>query len=144
MEDGDLPELLSVAEEFWKDSGTGVDFEEGQCRKSFETMQRFGFVFVSESEGVLTGFISCLEAPMLASSKTVCAESAWYVKPAYRATGAGLKLMKAAEAEAKARGCHILSMTYMETSMPKGVKTLYEKSGLELQETTHRKLLWEQ
>lgn len=143
-EDKDYESVRDISEVFWEDAGTGLEFEEEAFKCSLNLILNCGFAFVAQAQGKVVGYIGCIVVPMMASNSTICSEAGWFVLPDYRGTGAGIKLFKRAEAEANKLGCHIFSMTYMETSMPEEVKSLYEKCGLELQETTYRKILWQQ
>ncbi len=98
------------------------------------------FVWVSETEELLTGFLIGILAPMTFNkSVRVASEVAWYIHPDYRKGRDGLALFKEFEKWAEEKGAKAIFM-YSHGMYP-GVSRLYERRGYVGQDTTFAKVL---
>ena len=85
----------------------------------------------------IVGGIGLIFAPALDGGASACTEAFWYVDEKNR--GGGIKLLKKAEAYAKARGCARMMMIHLKHSMPEKLKSLYERMGYSEVETNYMK-----
>ena len=91
---------------------------------------------LKQSEKIVGG-IGLVFAPALEDGVGTCTEAFWYVDENNR--GGGIKLLKKAEAYAKARGCARMMMIHLKHSMPEKLKSLYERMGYSEVETSYMK-----
>jgi GNAT superfamily N-acetyltransferase len=75
--------------------------------EAYEALETAGMlhVFAATVEGGLVGFISVLVASLPRYGRPIAVSESFFVAKEHRKTGAGLRLLKAAENEARARGC---------------------------------------
>jgi GNAT superfamily N-acetyltransferase len=94
-----------------------------------------GSVLVSESDRELVGMIlmALFENPITA--ELTATELAWWVEPAHR--GTGIRLLKRAEAWARAQGCRKVQMV---APTPQ-VEELYARLGYDYLEASYQKAL---
>ena len=92
----------------------------------------------ADIKGFVCGILGCLLANFDVKAGT---ELAWWVDKEYRNTGAGLKLLNAIEEKAKSLGIKYWNMVYMESSMPKQIKGIYESMGYIRNENLYTKRL---
>lgn len=75
--------------------------------EAYEALEKAGLlkVFAATVDGGLVGFISLLVASLPRYGQPVAVSESFFVARAHRKTGAGLRLLKAAEVEARSLGC---------------------------------------
>jgi GNAT superfamily N-acetyltransferase len=75
--------------------------------EAYQALETAGMlhVFTATVGGGLVGFISLLVASLPRYGRPVAVSESFFVAKQYRKTGAGLRLLKAAENEARALGC---------------------------------------
>ena len=61
--------------------------------------------FAASVDGELVGFIAVLQAKLPRYAEPIAVSESFFVASAHRGTGAGLKLLRAAENKARALGC---------------------------------------
>lgn len=94
-----------------------------------------GLALVAETDGTLLGMIGVVLFPHHLTGALTAGEVFWFVRQSARGT-VGLRLLKAAEAWAVAKGAKCLQM-----SAPPGssAEAIYARMGFTAIETTHRK-----
>lgn len=98
-----------------------------------------GVIFVDENEGEIAGTLGGVAYPEINSGELVATEFFWFVDPDRR--GGGLRLYRAFERWARAKGCRELRMAYLMDSMPEKLDTLYRRLGFEPVEVQYVKEL---
>jgi len=139
--ESDLPAILDMGAKFHAFSGESVPY----CRQSAESSARsimvMGFVLVAEDGGKLVGMLGVLVAPLFFNfAHTMAQELMWWVDEDERGSGAALRLIRAAEAEAKTRGACRIHMLRLAAS-PEHVDRLYDRLGYRTGEVAHVKEL---
>lgn len=106
-----------------------TEFDEASCFLLFKSSLEQGMCLVSESDQV-TGFIigMIFRCPFNQMVK-MASELAWWVKPEFRQSSAGIKLLKALQDSAKENGAESLTMICLETINPDQVQGIYERMG---------------
>ena len=98
-----------------------------------------GVLFLAYDNGELIGTICGIKYPDLLSGELTASELFWFVNK--RKRGVGINLLNRFEGWAKDQGCKRIVMTYLSDSMPKTVKTIYEKRSYEYLESNYIKEL---
>jgi aminoglycoside 6'-N-acetyltransferase I len=98
------PECLTLRERLWPESGREALAAEQQ---EILTHSAQNAVLVAAAEGELVGFVeaSLRDWAEGCESRPVGYIEGWYVEPSYRRRGIGRRLVEAAEAWARSRGC---------------------------------------
>jgi GNAT superfamily N-acetyltransferase len=95
-----------------------------------------GGVLVSEQPGgALVGMIGWVLFPHFLSGEVIAGEVFWWVEPEHR--GQGLRLMRAAERQARQNGAQKMQMI----APTDAVATLYRRFGYEFVEAAYQKAL---
>lgn len=94
-----------------------------------------GALFVSERDGIVTGMIGLLLYTQPLSGEPMASELFWWVEPEHR--GHGVRLMKQAEAWARAQGATALQMIAPTSE----VEQLYQRLGYDRIEVAYQKAL---
>jgi len=134
----DLPAILDMGEKFHAFSEDPVPY----CRESSEVSVRqvmgMGFVLLAETDRPV-GMLGVVIAPIFFNfAHSFAQELMWWVEESERSTGAALRLIRAAEAEAKARGAVRIHMLRLAKS-PEHVGRLYDRLGYRPGEVAHAK-----
>ena len=126
----DFPAICKMAREFHACTEYGfIEFDDASLFLLMKESINQGMCHVSEGEE-LTGFIlGMVFGSPLNQMVKMATELAWWVKPEYRKTSAGVKLLKAIEAGAKENGAVSLTMVCLESIEPDTVQAIYEKMG---------------
>ena len=126
----DFPQICKMAREFHACTEYGfIEFDDASLFLIMKQSIGQGMCYVSEHEE-LTGFIiGMVFGSPLNQMVKMATELAWWVKPEYRKTSAGVKLLKALEAGAKENGAVSLTMVCLESIEPDAVQAIYEKMG---------------
>lgn len=139
----DMPDLLRMAEAFYAttDQGAVIPYCPVSAEATARTLLGNGVLLVAEAAGRVVGMIGCMVAPSLLNhAALVASEVMWWVDPSCRDSGAGMRLMRAAEQAVREAGAKISSMVRLRTS-PEGVGTIYERLGYAPSEYVHTKVL---
>lgn len=141
--DKDIPSVIELAREFWKHTlYKNEEFQPEMVEAMFKSCMENNLAFVfSHSDGII-GFICAIKGPLLANVDIMIAtELAWWVKPKYRASGAGIFLLRALEKEALSQGVKYFNMVVMESSLPEKVKKIYSNLGYNKNESVYTKII---
>ena len=139
MKEEDLIDVLLIAREFSKeaplthkwDKDKTVEFLESALNSS--NME----IFISESNGEVTGAIVGLFTHMFMSHKKVATELAWFVTKEARGKPSSIKLVKVFESWAKEMGADYTIMGDIKGISDLG--SLYERMNYEAAETAYIK-----
>ena len=139
----DINDIVRMSKSFW---GSTIyneeEFKENDVYEMAKKSIEDDLCLVYENEdgvkGFVCGILGCLLANFDVKAGT---ELAWWVDKEYRNTGAGLKLLNAIEEKAKSLGIKYWNMVYMESSMPKQIKGIYESMGYIRNENLYTKRL---
>ena len=138
----DFPAIEKHGEAFWDLSYIDIPYRAGSALPYIELCFSHGLLLVAETDGEVIGFAAGVKAPLMGDSNVIQgSEIAWWVDPAHRKGGIGIRLLKALEQAARDAGCTFWNMVYMEVSMPETVRDMYIKLGYRLNETTYGKRL---
>lgn len=137
----DLPALSKCAAEFYASSKVLNTFEIDRFCETWTALLRGGtgviFIFCDGEE--ILGTISGVAYKEPYSQEMIAQEFWWYVLKESR--GAGVRLYRAFEEWATARGCSRLRMGHLVDSMPEKVAHFYERIGLQREEVVYSKSL---
>jgi GNAT superfamily N-acetyltransferase len=95
-----------------------------------------GAIFVLD-DGEIRGAIGGVAYPDIYSGELTATEFFWFVSEAHR--GGGIRLYRAFERWAKAKGCARIRMVHLMDSMPEKLQTVYERLGFEAAEVHYSK-----
>lgn len=137
----DLPALSKCAAEFYASSRILKTFE---IERFVDTWTRFlyggmGVIFLLVEGEEILGTIGAVAYMEPYSQEMIAQEFWWYVLKESR--GAGVRLYRAFEEWATARGCSRLRMGHLVDSMPEKVAHFYERIGLQREEVVYSKSL---
>lgn len=140
--EADIPEIVRMAEEFWKHTQFDDPFEAEMVGIMAEQCMLQELMVVLEISGHVKGFCCGVKGPLLANSQVYSGtEVAWWVDPDARDSGGGIELLRAIQDKAKEGGCKYWTMVFMQTSMPESIEKIYLKMGYNLAETSYTKRL---
>tara|TARA_R110000803_G_scaffold187624_1_gene249983 strand:- start:83 stop:523 length:441 start_codon:yes stop_codon:yes gene_type:complete len=138
----DFAKLELMCAEFWQHAPYDVEYKAGSATPFLEMCLSHELLFVAEKDGDIIGFTAGCTIPLMGNIEILHGtELAWWVNPQHRGGSAGIRLLMALEDAARELGCMYWSMVFMETSMPKTVRGMYERLGYELKETSYGKRL---
>ena len=133
----DLDQLLSMSKDFWLAGGPIDDWDAGYTHKKLESIIENHLILVSDNESVITGMIILVFVDHLCAPVVNACELAWYVRPEYRGSSIGIKLLQQAVEISRASGAKTMTLAYMERSMPDTIQSIYERLGFERNETSY-------
>lgn len=137
----DLPAILDMGEKFHAFSGERVPYCRDSAEASARMVLQMGFVLVAERDGRAVGMLGVVVVPLFFNAAhTMAQELMWWVDEEERVGGAGLRLIRAAEVEARDRGACRLHMLRLANS-PEHVGRLYDRLGYRTGEVAHVKEL---
>ena len=90
-----------------------------------------------DDQGKVVGLLAFLIAPQIFTGEPTATELMWFVEPASRHDGAGIKLLWAAEEMARALGAKYMGVT----SPTEAVSALYSRFGYHKLEISYLKIL---
>ena len=135
----DLADIVEMGRRFHAFSGERVPYDDGSAWVSAQNVMAMGFVLIAEAEGVPVGMIGVAIVPLFFNfAESMAQELMWWVDEDERGTGAALRLVRAAEHEARNRGASRMHMLRLPNS-PEHVGTLYDRLGYRLGEIAHVK-----
>jgi len=106
-----------------------IEFDEASCFLLFKSSIEQGMCFVSEDDEIAGFIIGMVFGSPMNQMVKMASELAWWVKPEFRRTSAGIKLLKALEESAKGNGAVSLTMICLESINPDEVQGIYERMG---------------
>ena len=127
----DLRRLEACAREFYAQSRflKGFDPERFEAFWTSLLEQEMGVIFllVSDRDGEIEGTLGGVIYPEPYSGARIATEFFWFVHQARR--GEGLKLLRAFESWARAKGCAQIRMAHLVDLMPAKLETVYRRFG---------------
>lgn len=139
----DWPSIEPMARKFYDTTSyvNTIPYDKDTVQQLYLDMMKNGFIVVGEVDGVIVGMLGIMVVPFtLNRNYKVGTEIMWWVEPEYRHSRVALEMLDITEQVAKVDGCHLLSMSALDTSPP-GVVKVYEKRGYKLQESSFTKEL---
>jgi RimJ/RimL family protein N-acetyltransferase len=136
--EADIPALVAMGREFRAQTGYHrVIAEDAAQMATFcrQLLGGLGTILVLEDDGGLIGMIGLTCLPHFLSGEVTAGEVFWWVDLAHR--GRGLRLLRAAEAWARAQGAVSLQMIAPDAR----VERLYERLGYVAIERTYQRRL---
>lgn len=117
------------------------NFNEAHYQKAWENYFRLGIgvIFLAENAGEILGGIGGVKFQEDLSGEWYAVEKFWYMKPEYRKSSAGIKLLRSFERWAVANGCEYSAMIDLQCSMVDKIDVFYERDGYKLLEKHHVK-----
>ncbi len=102
---------------------------DSMCR-TFECMHAQGLLLVAyEGEKIVGGIGGVAGPAFFNDAYTIGSERFWWLDRDYRASRAGLLLLRGIEDAARAAGCHYWSMLSLEASDPERAHFIYTRMG---------------
>jgi GNAT superfamily N-acetyltransferase len=139
----DGPELLRLARAFYDAAlaDGGIPFDETSAARNFLAMIGQRLLLVAEVGGAVVGVVGGAAGPHLCNeSYYVGTEVLWWVDPSHRKTGAGLALLDAIEARAKAIGVSKwVMLDLVREGSDDRARMIYEQRGYRLRERAYQK-----
>lgn len=139
----DLPRLADLAQEFYASSRFLKDFDLDRFVSLWTVLLKngSGVIFLLESDGEIVGTIAGVAHPEPYSARVTAQEFYLFIRAESRGGVGLLKLLRAFEAWARAKGCAQIRIGHLQDSMPDQLKRLYERMGFEHVESTFAKEL---
>ncbi len=138
----DITRLTELSEDFWAHAWCEEEFIAADAVAVLVKCLQQDMLCVYEVHGTVQGYCCGLVSPLLGNSSVkVGVEVAWWLDPEHRKARAGIGLVKMIEQLAKENGVKYWNMMYMQCSMPKEVKSMYERMQYTKTETTYTKVL---
>ena len=134
----DLPALVQMGVHFIQATAYRDRFADPQerARGVATTILDHGTILVAETEGVLVGMIGLLLVPHFIMGRMVGTEIVWWVEPSARSTGAGRRLLRAAEDWSRVRGAQRMQFGAFRDAR---LERLYRALGYEPCEVIYEK-----
>lgn len=137
--EADLPAILDMGAKFHAFSGDAVPYCPTSAEASIRGLLASGFVVLAVEAGRPIGMIGVAVVPLFFNfSATMAQELMWWVDQDQRGGGAAMRLIRAAEDEARARGAVRLHMARLANSPPH-LAPLYDRLGYRPSEFAHVK-----
>ena len=126
----DLPKLETCAREFYTASRFLKDFDPERFVSMWTGLLDSGagvILLLEDETGEIDGTLGGVVYPEPYSGTLIATEFFWFVKQARR--GEGLKLLRAFEAWARAKGCAQIRMAHLVDVMPAKLEKVYRRFG---------------
>ncbi len=137
----DFDAILDMCSEFWGHTQFSEPFDREHTRSMVQMSHDHELLLVIDDDGI-NGFIAAIKSHLLGSSSAMMAtELAWWVNPEKRGKMSGVGLVSTLERLCIEQEVKYLNLAYMQSSMPKQVRSMYERMGYALQETLYTKVL---
>lgn len=131
----DLPAIARMAERFYPESPYPAiygDMPEHQAaglaivalRGWTEMGIEPGVMLVAEHDGRLIGMLCAHIDPATFTPAVIAAELVWWIEPEFRGGMSAVRLVRAAEDDARAKGATVFNMCILSTSPPEADKLL--------------------
>jgi len=134
----DIFSIAVLGRQFVREVGEEFSFDSETAIRSLQMAipsDQF-FLWVSEQDGDVVGFLAGTLSGTLFSKDKVASELVWYMDPAHRGSEA-IKLVNKFEDWAKANGCNRVSMA--DVDLLNSLSSLYERKGYKLYEKAYVK-----
>lgn len=138
----DLPKLAAGAAEFYAASEFLTSFDIGRFCETWSSLisGANGVIFLEEGDdGLINGALGGIIHRDIYGEALIAEEGFWFMRPDMR--GGGVKVYRAFENWAKARGAVSLQMVHLLDSMPEKVARFYRAVGFKAVETRYTKTL---
>lgn len=138
----DLPRLAAGAAEFYAASEFLTAFDIGRFCEIWTTLLRSGsgvIVIEEGPDGLINGALGGMSHRDIYGEDLIAEEFFWFMRPDTR--GGGVRIYRAFERWAKARGAVTLQMVHLLDSMPEKVARFYLAVGFKAAETRYIKKL---
>lgn len=138
----DLPKLAAGAAEFYAASEFLTSFDIGRFCELWASLLRGpnGVIFIEEGDdGLINGALGGMIHRDIYGEALIAEEFFWFMRPDTR--GGGVRVYRAFEAWAKARGAVSMQMVHLLDSMPEKVARFYHAVGFKAAETRYIKTL---
>lgn len=147
----DVPRIIAMAERFYPESPYPDIYGDMPASQAaglaIVAIQGFaaagivpGVLLVAEDGDTLAGMLCLHIDPATFTPEVIAGELVWWVEPEYRGGLLSVRLVKAGEAAAKARGATVMRMAHLSTS-PAQAGDLYERLGYRPSEVYYSKRL---
>lgn len=137
--EADLPAIVYMGEKFHAFSADPVPYNRQSAEITARSLMTVGFIMIAEHGADVVGMIGVAVIPLFFNFDAKLAqELMWWVDKDARGSGAAIRLIRAAETEAKARGATRLIMARLANS-PEHVHQLYDRLGYRAAESMHVK-----
>ena len=141
-DESDIPAILGMGARFFEAAQiNGVEYQADSVEQTLRHLLASpdGILLVLDENGV-KGMLGALLFPVYFNlSHKAGQELFWWVNPESR--GSGLKLLEAAEQQAKDLGAITFSMIHLHNLMPDALKRVYTSRGYAPSETHYMKVL---
>ena len=137
--EADIPRIVELGSQSLVDGPYRgeLDNTEQTTRFALRVIRELGCVLLWEEDGQVTGLCGLIFCEHPFTGLRTAQEVMWYVEPGKRSGGAGLKLLWAAEAKAKALGAVILQATAPDET----IGSMYERFGFKRMEIAYQKAI---
>lgn len=130
----DIPALVALAEIFHAESGYAAlaPIDSPSVDRTLRGMieSQGAVLLVSEIEGRIAGGIGALIFPLHFNQSVLAAQELfWWLLPAYRGSGEGLRMLAAIEGAVAEAGVKVFSMLSLERCRPEELAELYRRRG---------------
>lgn len=138
-----MPDLIRMGRDFYESTERAgiIPFCPASAEATARLLMDQGIVLVAEFEGYVIGMLGLLLAPSLMNhAYRVASEVMWWVDTDARFSGAGMRLIRAAEREARKAGASEISMVRLDDS-PRAAELVYLRLGYRPAEHSYTKVL---
>ena len=141
---GDVDRMVAYGKQFWHQTryyAAGVEYDVDTVTHFTRYLLDEGIVMYAEDiKGEIVALMLVIIAPFPMNHHHLCAtEWVFYVDPAYRRGGLGVKLIAQAEQILKERRVKFFTMVSLTNVTPEAANKLYETLGFEHSETNFTK-----
>ncbi len=139
----DVEEMVAFGQEFWHQTGyykQGVAYDATAIALLTHHLIDTGIVLVAMDADRVVGILLMVMGPMPFNPLAICAtEIVYYVAPAYRKGGLGVRILHKAEKVAKSNNVKYVSMVLLASVEPEKPAAVYKRLGYEQTETAFTK-----
>jgi GNAT superfamily N-acetyltransferase len=147
----DVPAIVEMAKRFYPESPYPAIYgdmpKEQAAGLAIVAMQGMaeqgivpGVMLVAELDGQLVGMLCAHIDPATFTPAVIAAELVWWVEPEHRGGMTAVRLLRAGEADAKARGATVFNMAALATS-PDEARQILQRLGYAPTHTIYTKRL---
>lgn len=141
-EERDIPTIVDMAREFWKQTMYDEDYDGEHVAAMARYAMGQGLLAVLEIEGKVEGFTAGIAGPILGNPNVLQGtEIAWWVNPESRRGRHSLDLLHHIENQARAQGVKYWNMISMESCAPHVAERIYVSQGYTHSETSYTRVL---
>lgn len=131
----DIPQIVEMAKRFYPLSPYPAIYgdmpEEQAAGLVIVTLQGFaeagivpGVMLVAEHDGKLIGMLCAHIDPATFTPAVIAAELVWWMEPEFRGGMSAVRLVRAAEDDARSKGATVFNMCILSTSPPEAAELL--------------------